>query len=94
MLVGYMAQHTLGRRILEKKKVVNIFGEPYDLKCDVHIIDAFSAHADRSDLIDYISHVEGVKKIFLVHGEKDQGFKFEHVLAENGYKNVEMPAPG
>ncbi|MFC1647584.1 MBL fold metallo-hydrolase RNA specificity domain-containing protein [Patescibacteria group bacterium] len=94
MLVGYMAQHTLGRRILEKQKIVNIFGEPYDLKCDVHKINAFSAHADRSDLIDYISHVEGVKKVFLVHGEKDQGFEFEHVLEENGYKNVEMPEPG
>lgn len=94
LIVGYQAEHTLGRRIKEGKKVVNIFGDSYHVRADVHTINAFSAHADRSDLLDYVGRVEGVKKIFLVHGEKDQGFKFKDVLAENGYKNVEVPAPG
>lgn len=94
LIVGYQAEHTLGRRIVEKAKIVKIFGEEYRLRADVHCINAFSAHADRSDLLDYIGRVDGVKKIFLVHGEKDQGFKFKEVLAENGYDNVEMPAPG
>ncbi len=94
LIVGYQAQHTLGRRIVDKNKIVKIFGEEYRLRAEVNRINAFSAHADRSDLLDYISRVDGLKKIFLVHGEKDQGFKFKDVLAENGYKNVEMPAPG
>jgi metallo-beta-lactamase family protein len=94
MIVGYQAEHTLGRRLVEKKPVVNIFGEPYNVRADVFKVNAFSAHADRSDLLDYIGKIEGVKKIFLVHGEHDQGFKFKDVLAENGYKNVVMPAPG
>lgn len=94
LIVGYQAKNTLGRKIKEGKKVVNIFGDPYNVRADVYSINAFSAHADRSDLLDYASRIEGVKKIFLVHGEKDQGFKFKDVLAENGYTNVEMPAPG
>jgi metallo-beta-lactamase family protein len=94
LIVGYQAEHTLGRKLQEKMPIVKIFGEPYHLKSDVYSINAFSAHADRSDLLDYISRIKGLKKIFLVHGEKDQGFKFKDVLKENGYENVEMPAPG
>jgi metallo-beta-lactamase family protein len=94
MLVGYQAEYTLGRKIQDGMKSVNIFGEPYDVKCDVHKIDAFSAHADRSDLIDYVSHIEGIKKIFLVHGETDAMNAFQNVLHENGYDNAMIPSPG
>ncbi|MBD3156392.1 MBL fold metallo-hydrolase [Candidatus Peregrinibacteria bacterium] len=94
LIVGYQASHTLGRKLQEGQKVVNIFGDSYNVRADVYTIDAFSAHADRSDLLDYVSRVKGIKKIFLVHGEKDQGFKFKDVLLESGYKDVEMPAPG
>ncbi|MCD6109554.1 MBL fold metallo-hydrolase [bacterium] len=94
LIVGYQAEHTLGRRLQEGKKIVNIFGEPYNVRASIHSIRAFSAHADRSDLLDYISHVEGVKKVFLVHGEKEQAFKFKEFLGENGFKDVVVPAPG
>jgi len=94
MIVGYMAKDTLGRSILERHPIVKIFNEPHKLKAEVVIMDAFSGHADRSDLIDYISHVKDVKKIFLVHGEEDQGMQFAGFLGENGYKNVEMPSRG
>ena len=93
LLVGYQAEHTLGRKIQDKQKIVNIYGEPYHLRSDVHFIEAFSAHADRSDLLDYISRVEKVKKVFLVHGEMEVGMKFKSVLQENGYKDVNWPAP-
>ena len=92
MIVGFMAQDTLGRKIQEKQSVVNIFGEPYHLRSEVAVMDAFSGHADRSDLLDYISKVEGIKKIFLVHGEEEQGLKFKQVLNESGYKDVVQPA--
>lgn len=94
LIVGYQAEHTLGRKIEDKMPSVNIFGESYDLKCDVHRINAFSAHADRSDLIDYISHVEDIKQLFLVHGETDQLNSFKEVLAENGFDNATIPEPG
>ena len=94
LLVGYQAENTLGRKIKEKQKIVNIFGEPYHLRSEVISIEAFSAHADRSDLIDYIGRVEKIKKIFLVHGEKEIGAKFMAVLNENGYKDVNWPTTG
>lgn len=94
MIVGFMAKDTLGRKIQEKQQVVNIFGEPYHVRAEVAVMDAFSGHADRSDLLDYISKIQGVKKIFLVHGEEEQGLKFKQALLESGYKDVVQPAPG
>jgi len=94
MLVGFMAKDTLGRKILEKQPVVNIFGEPYHLRAEVVIMDAFSGHADRSDLLDYISKVKGINKIFLVHGEEDQSNAFKEFLNESGYKDVTINTPG
>jgi metallo-beta-lactamase family protein len=94
MIVGFMAKDTLGRKLLEKQPIVNIFGEPFHLRAEVTVMDAFSGHADRSDLLDYISKVEGLKKIFLVHGEEDQGLEFKQVLLESGYKDVVQPARG
>lgn len=94
LIVGYMAQDTLGRKILEKQPVVKIFGEPYKLKAKVVVMDAFSAHADRTDLLTYISHIKGLKKIFLVHGEESQGLTFSDILKEEGYKEVYVPELG
>jgi len=94
MIVGFMAKHTLGRKILEKQKVVKIFGESYRLRAEVVNMDAFSGHADRSDLLDYIGKIKGIEKIFLVHGEEEQAKKFKMYLNESGHKNVEHPKPG
>ncbi len=94
MIVGFMAKDTLGRKILEKQSVVNIFGEPHHLRAEVVVMDAFSGHADRSDLLDYISQVKGVKKIFLVHGEDEQQDAFKNYLNESGYKDVTANEPG
>lgn len=94
MIVGYMAANTLGRKILEEQKQVNIFGEPYQLRAQVVVMDAFSGHADRSDLLDYISRIEGLKKIFLVHGEESQSKAFKKNLGQNGFKDVTVPGRG
>ncbi len=94
LIVGYMAQNTLGRKILEKQQIVKIFGEPYHLRANVVVMDAFSAHADRSDLLDYLAHIRELKKVFLVHGEEEQGMTLRNILSEEGFKDVSMPAPG
>jgi metallo-beta-lactamase family protein len=57
-------------------------------------MDAFSAHADRSDLLDYIGRIEELKKIFLVHGEKTQLEAFTGSLHDNGFKDVYVPTYG
>lgn len=94
LLVGYQAANTLGRKLHDGMKSVNIFGDSYDVKAEIITMDAFSAHADRSDLLDYIKRLKGLKKIFLVHGEEGQGLDFANFLRESGFTNVEVPAPG
>lgn len=97
LLVGYQAVNTLGRKLLDGEKTINIFGDPYNVKAEVIVMDAFSAHADRSDLLDYIKKqdsVQPIKKIFLVHGEEGQGLDFADFLSQSGFKNVETPALG
>ncbi len=94
LIVGYQAENTLGRKLVDGSKSVNIFGDPYKVKASVYVMDAFSAHADRSDLLDYISRVKQLKKIFLVHGEGKQLSYFKKALAQNGYKDVYIPSYG
>ncbi|MBT3865308.1 MBL fold metallo-hydrolase [Candidatus Peregrinibacteria bacterium] len=91
LFVGYQGEHTLGRKIRDGESPVNIFGDPYKVKAEIFSIDAFSAHADRSDLLDYIHKIEGVKKIILVHGEEESQGKFKDALEESGRKDVQIP---
>ncbi|NQS99855.1 MAG: MBL fold metallo-hydrolase [Candidatus Omnitrophica bacterium] len=73
VIVGYMPRNTLGRKIVERQKIVNILGRPYQLKAEVAVIDAFSAHADKFDLMRYVKECRGrLKKVFIVHGELKQ----------------------
>lgn len=91
LIVGYQAENTLGRKLVEGAGEVSIFGDTYRVGAEVYVMDAFSAHADRSDLLDYISRVKELKRIFLVHGEQKQLESFSGALAENGYKDVYIP---
>jgi len=73
VVVGYMAKNTLGKKIVERHKRVKIFGESFELKAEVEVINAFSAHADKNELVDYALKTQGrLKKIFIVHGDMDQ----------------------
>ena len=73
LVVGYMARNTLGKKIVERHKRVKIFGESFELKAEVEVINAFSAHADKNELVDYALKTQGrLKKIFIVHGDMDQ----------------------
>ena len=73
IIVGFMPKNTLGRRIAEKKPMVNIFGKPYQLRAEVTVVDAFSAHADKHGLIRYVKECRGrLKRVFIVHGEPAQ----------------------
>jgi len=92
LMVGYQGQETLGRKIQDRQSPVKIFGEFYQVKATVHTIDAFSAHADRSDLIDYIHRVKGIRKLFLVHGEGEPELKFKEALIENGFNDTYIPS--
>ena len=68
LIVGFQAENTLGRRLVEKVPEVRIFGKPVSRRCEVQILNAFSAHADRNELFENIQTC-GAKKVVCVHGE-------------------------
>jgi len=96
LFVGYAAEHTLARKIIDGEKEVNIFGETFAVNCSVKTFDYFSAHADQKELIDYIkfSPPERLKHLLFVHGEEDQQKPLIEKVIELGYKNVLAPDSG
>jgi metallo-beta-lactamase family protein len=101
LMVGYQAQHTLGRRILEQglayersgrkgpAPVLKFFNKQYPLKAHVADIDGFSAHADKNEMLRFLKESNlNVKKIAVVHGEEDQTLAFTKTLQTEGYSAV------
>lgn len=72
LIVGYMAKDTLGKKIVDKNRLVRIYGIEYELNAEVVVINALSGHADRNDLIEYVQESSPVNEVFLVHGDEDQ----------------------
>lgn len=71
-IVGFQAPHTLGRRIVERRPRVRIFGVERDLRAEVVVMNGFSAHADQKDLVEYALDLKEhgpLRKVALVHGE-------------------------
>lgn len=93
LIVGFMAQHTLGRRLVERRPRVKIWGLERDLRARVEVLNAFSAHADRNDLLAYVDACGDVRRVFLVHGEPDQQEPLQATLTERG-RRVDAPARG
>jgi len=73
LAVGYMAKNTLGRRIIDPEVTeVKIFDKMYQKKAETVYINAYSGHADMTDLDNFICSTKGVKKLIFVHGEEEQ----------------------
>ncbi len=96
LIVGYMAENTLGRKILEGEKEVHIMDNWYKVNARVRKINAFSAHADYTETLEWLNEIDTsrLKKIFLVHGEKDAQEFLENYLKENGFKDVQITKYG
>ena len=92
LFVGYQAEGTLGRRILEGEKTVRIHGEEIAVKADIIRIDGFSSHADQKGLLQWLGGFkEGPERLFLVHGEEDALNTLRRVISlEMGIK-AEIP---
>jgi len=79
VFVGFQAQGTTGRRIVDGAPRVRLFGEDVAVRAKVFTINGFSAHAGQSQILDWLSHFEpGGLEIFLIHGE----YGAQQVLAE------------
>ena len=92
LIVGYMAENTLGRKLLDGEKEVHILGDTYQVGANIEQIDAFSAHADYTEMTEWLNEIDTgrLKNIFLVHGETEAQSFFKNYLNENGYNNVSI----
>ncbi len=96
MIVGYQAEHTLGRRLVERQETVKIFGQPHKRKAEVAVMNYFSAHADEPGLVNFIGDLdrERLQTVFLVHGDLERQQKLETALADAGIGDVAIPTRG
>jgi metallo-beta-lactamase family protein len=97
LIVGYQAQHTLGRRIVERRQRVKIFGVERELRAEVAVLNGFSAHADQKDLVSFVeaARTKGgtLDHIALVHGDPQPQKILSGLLREDGFDDVRAPAP-
>ena len=92
LFVGYQAEGTLGRRILDGAKSVRIHGEEITVRADIEMIEGFSGHADQKDLLNWIKHFEEIReKIFLVHGDDQARETLKKVIEEETDYKVLLP---
>ncbi len=95
MVVGYMADGTLGRAILEGVKKVQIFHHDVIVRARVEKLNAYSAHADEDELVAFMAETPDLKKIFLVHGDPAARSGLEQAIEQQlPGREVILPAPG
>lgn len=101
LIVGFQAEHTLGRRIVERRSVLKIFGEEVPLAAEVEVLNGYSAHGDRTELARWLEALRANgaadgrndPQVYLVHGEPPAQEAFATQLRGAGFR-VEIPAPG
>ena len=96
LIVGYQAEHTLGRRLVERRETVKIFGQPHTLRAQVEVMNTFSAHADEPGLVDFVGALDRnrLQTVYLVHGDPPRQEALADALRQSGVANVEAPARG
>jgi metallo-beta-lactamase family protein len=97
LIVGYQAQHTLGRRLVEQRARVRIFGVERERRAEVVVLNGFSAHADQKDLLGYARETAKrgeLSVVALVHGDPKPQEILARMLGEQGLRRVVVPAAG
>ncbi|MGI6128792.1 MAG: MBL fold metallo-hydrolase RNA specificity domain-containing protein [bacterium] len=95
VLVGYQAQGTLGRRLLEGAKRVRIFGEQIAVKAQMHNLSTYSAHADQTGLINWVQSFHKMPDhVFLVHGEQEALLKLAQLMKSKLNLKASIPTLG
>ncbi len=97
LIVGFQAEHTLGRRVVERQPMLKIFGDEVPLRAQVEVINGYSAHADRTELMWWLDQVRAtspeLEQVHLVHGEPPAQSALIESLMAKGYR-VDAPPPG
>ena len=94
MIVGFMAENTLGRRLLEGAKKVNILNQSVAVAAEIKVLNSLSAHADQRGLLDFIHAACPLKKVFLVHGEEQPIKVLADKLASEDIGEIVAPELG
>lgn len=94
LAVGFQAEHTLGRRLIEGAEEVRLLGTTVQVRAQVTAMHGFSAHADRDDLLAALCPLaDGARRIFIVHGEDAARASLRADLQECGYRQIDEPMP-
>jgi len=80
IFVGFQAKGTIGREIVDGAEWINLYGEDIIVKASIHTINGFSAHADQGTMLEWISKIKTLKKVFVVHGEKETQVIFADLI--------------
>lgn len=96
LIVGFMAEHTLGRRLAERHETVRIFGQPHRLRAEVVTLDAYSAHADEPGLLAWLGGMDRdrLRQVFLVHGAPERQDALAAAMRKTGVRRVTIPERG
>lgn len=95
LIVGFQAENTLGRKVVERRDPLTVLGESVPFRARVHTINALSAHADRNGLMDWFNGIKSnVKHAFAVHGEPEKVKAMVSLLREHGAPHAAAPVTG
>jgi metallo-beta-lactamase family protein len=95
LFVGYQAEHTLGRKILDGDQIVKIFGDEYDVRAQIKRIGGYSGHGDHNDLVGFAHNMaRKPTRTFIVHAEGDAAEKLQASLQKIGLQDVVIPDRG
>ncbi|MGF1873415.1 MBL fold metallo-hydrolase RNA specificity domain-containing protein [Photobacterium indicum] len=90
IFVGYQVKGTLGRQMIDGAESIQLYHEKINVNAKIHMLSGFSAHADQSDLLAWMSEFEQLEKIYLIHGESDKQAVFKDVIKEQLHKSVHI----
>ena len=92
LLVGFQAEGTRGRQLLEGAHEIKLFGKYHPVKAEVHHIESLSAHADQGDLLDWVNTIKNIpEEVFLIHGEPTASDALRVKIKDQFGWNVQLP---
>ncbi len=94
IFVGFQANGTLGRRIVDGEKIVRIYGEDIAVAAKIYTIGGFSAHADQKELLQWLSAFKNSLQVFVVHGEEETSLQFAEIIRKQFGFNSYVPNRG
>lgn len=95
IFVGYQAEGTLGRRIIDGAKQVRVYGEDVSVNAKVHTLGGFSAHADRDGILNWVGNIKNPDlKVFIVHGEVESSMALSGSISTELGFNTYVPKWG